>query len=33
VIKQATDVCRESGYRLKAVIVFLAKALAMEEKS
>jgi hypothetical protein len=33
VIKQATDVFRKSGFRLKDVIVFLAKTLAMEDKS
>jgi hypothetical protein len=33
VIHRATEVFRESGFRLKDVIVFLAKAMAMEDKS
>jgi hypothetical protein len=33
VIKRATAVFRDSGYRLKDVIVFLAKAMALEEKN
>jgi hypothetical protein len=31
VIRRATEVFRESGFRLKEVIMFLAKAMAMEE--
>jgi hypothetical protein len=33
VIRRATDVFRESGFRLKDVIMFLAKAMALEDKS
>lgn len=32
-IRRATGVFRDSGFRLKDVIVFLAKAMAMEDKS
>jgi hypothetical protein len=33
VIRRAAEVFRESGFKLKEVIVFLAKAMAMEDKS
>jgi len=33
VIRRATDVFRESGFRLKDVIMYLAKAIALEDKS
>ena len=33
VIRRATGVFRDSGFRLKDVIVFLAKTMAMEDKN
>jgi hypothetical protein len=32
ILRRGADVFRESGYRLKVVIVFLAKAIAMEDR-